>query len=86
LDDANADAGWQKTTRKQKKSMLAQSSNQITAESAGATPRTHPFLAISAQYYTATHDPLFFRSFSRGDASRPRAITDDERCAAAARA
>ncbi len=57
----------------QQKSMLAQSSNLITAESAGATPRTHPFLAISAQHYTATHDPLFFPSLSRGDVQRPRA-------------
>jgi hypothetical protein len=72
LDNANADAGVATNDEQQKKSTLAQSSNQITnAESAGATPRTHPFLAISAQHYTASHDPLFFPSLSRGDVPSP---------------
>jgi hypothetical protein len=72
LDNAKADAGVATNDEQQKKSTLAQSSNQITnAESAGATPRTHPFLAISAQHYTASQDPLFFPSLSRGDEPRP---------------
>jgi hypothetical protein len=76
LDNANADAGVATNDEQQKKSTLAQSSNQITAESAGASPRTHPFLAISAQHYTASRDPLFFPSLSRATSNAPeRAIS-----------